>query len=826
MLSVPNPLISSAMARADHPVLSVGHQGLTAGQLRDAAGAKAAALVQQGVEPGDVVALVARPSLDWVSAYHAVGWVGAIVAPLPSRVPAAEVNGLVKELRPRLVLADDRWLSELRNGVGLINVDLGQPSSLSAPSERFWSLEEVRAILFTSGTTGRPRAIEITTAQLVFSAFGSAIRLGHDLHDRWLACLPLHHIGGLSILTRCAMMGTCVVIHEQFDAEQVASELDTGDVTLVSMVPTMLDRVLDARPATPFPSSLRAILVGGAPLPSRTLERCREIGAPLAVTWGMTEAASQVSTRLSGDLTADDNSGVPLPFARVESIDGRLVVRGPVIREGVTTTRDLGMVDETGRVHVHDRIDDVIISGGEKIPPSEIEQLMGKHPDVDEVAVVCRPDEQWGERPVAFLVARRGPVETAELTAWCRTRIAAFKVPDEFVWCESLPRGETGKLLRGVLRQRAARDAGHDPARINKRPGVAVEQAVLQRLAASSGAPNVQSFGAQLKDLRAWMLTDLMRVETEITRLGASDSDLAAKAAGHLLAQPGKRIRPLCVLVSARLGDRTLSDEQQQQLAELAVACELVHAATLLHDDVIDVGAERRGTATARTRFGNTASILAGDHLLVEALRKVRQCGASGLLDSLLTTISQMIDAEALQLEQQHRFDPRPELYLRIVEGKTAALFRWGMQAGVTHAGLPPDLVEQAGCFGQYLGIAFQLVDDLLDFTGDPTQVGKDKLADLREGKLTWPLLVAARRDSELAAELRRVTSTEAEALSDPQAAARLVQRVLDTGALATTRGIAAEYARKADKILELLPEGLANRALGAVVQFCISRAS
>ena len=131
MLSVPNPLISSAMARADHPVLSVGDQGLTARQLRDAAGAKAAALVHKGSSQAMSWPWLPRPSLDWVSAYHAVGWLGAIVAPLPSRVPAAEVNGLVRELRPRLVLADDRWLGELRNGVGLVTSIWANTSGLA-----------------------------------------------------------------------------------------------------------------------------------------------------------------------------------------------------------------------------------------------------------------------------------------------------------------------------------------------------------------------------------------------------------------------------------------------------------------------------------------------------------------------------------------------------------------------------------------------------------------------------------------------------------------------------------------------------------------------
>jgi octaprenyl-diphosphate synthase len=272
------------------------------------------------------------------------------------------------------------------------------------------------------------------------------------------------------------------------------------------------------------------------------------------------------------------------------------------------------------------------------------------------------------------------------------------------------------------------------------------------------------------------------------------------------------------------LSEHAATPETKQRLCELAVACELVHAATLLHDDVIDVGVERRGAPASRVLFGNTASILAGDHLLTEALRRVRWHGTPQLLDGLFDTISEMIAAEALQLEQQRRFEPRPQIYLRIVEGKTAALFRWGMVAGATMVSMPHHVVEQAGSFGRHLGIAFQLVDDLLDLDGDPAEVGKDTLADLRQGKLTWPLLIAARRDAAFASDLRRATAVPDGDDGGDALARDLVARVSSTGALAATRGAAAEHARHAQSVLVNLPAGPASRALQAVVDFCIRR--
>src|SRR5690606_29233929 len=177
---------------------------------------------------------------------------------------------------------------------------------------------------------------------------------------------------------------------------------------------------------------------------------------------------------------------------------------------------------------------------------------------------------------------------------------------------------------------------------------------------------------------------DLTRLDRELEELSAAATcapDLAKQAAVHLIGRPGKRIRPVCVLLGARLAGLPAAVD----LGAAAVACELVHAATLLHDDVIDEGTERRGAPAARTVYGNSASILAGDYLLVEALERVSRAGADStpparrmeLMQSLLHTIAQMVAAEALQLEQRGRFRPALDSYLRVIEGKTASLFRW-----------------------------------------------------------------------------------------------------------------------------------------------------
>ncbi|MCA9541907.1 MAG: AMP-binding protein, partial [Myxococcales bacterium] len=387
------------------------------------------------VQPRQVVALEARPRAAFVVALHAIGWRGAVAAPLNARATAAERAVAAAALKADFTLSID----------GLAHGD--------ALAERDWALDETRLRVLTSGTTGTPRAVDLSTAQLAFGAFGSAMRLGHAIDDRWLHCLPLHHVGGLAIWFRAAFGATTVELLPGFSAETVAARLDSGAISLVSLTPTMLAAVLDARPDKPFPSALRAILLGGAAASTALLDRCRALAAPVAVTWGMTEAGSQVCTRFAGDLAPDAGVGSPLAFARVNAeADGALRVSGPLVG-GTLVTRDRGAVDATGNVHVAGRIDDVIVSGGVNLDPAEIEQVLALHSEVADVAVVAVDDARFGQRPVAVLVARGADrPDDAALRAFCRAQLTPYKTPDAFFWRAELPRDGLGKRSRAAVR--------------------------------------------------------------------------------------------------------------------------------------------------------------------------------------------------------------------------------------------------------------------------------------------------------------------------------------------------------------------------------------
>jgi octaprenyl-diphosphate synthase len=328
----------------------------------------------------------------------------------------------------------------------------------------------------------------------------------------------------------------------------------------------------------------------------------------------------------------------------------------------------------------------------------------------------------------------------------------------------------------------------------------------------------------QLAQLQAWLGEDLGTLEAAIAAIhdtaGASDAgrSLAVRAADHLLSRAGKRIRPICVLLGARLG----AGANPGHTRNAALASELVHAATLLHDDVIDEGVERRGAPTARMVFGNSASILAGDHLLVEALRLVRTTGHDELLDDLLGVISEMVAGEALQLERRGRFEPNRDVYLRVIEGKTAALFRWALSAGGALGGLGREQTQALGRAGRALGLAFQLIDDVLDLEGSEAVTGKSVLADLREGKLTWPLILAAERDPGILAEFRDLAAGGPD--GEPARMQRILERVRRSRALSETRSFAQAQAGDATEALAQMRPSPARRAIELVVDSAIRR--
>jgi octaprenyl-diphosphate synthase len=336
---------------------------------------------------------------------------------------------------------------------------------------------------------------------------------------------------------------------------------------------------------------------------------------------------------------------------------------------------------------------------------------------------------------------------------------------------------------------------------------------VLDRLAHVSGARGAPKLAERLASLNRWVRGDLVQFAAELAAIPRGARVVHA-AAHHLLDLRGKHLRPLCVALASRFGTGFT-----ERARGLAVAVELVHSATLLHDDVVDLAERRRGEPAACVVYGNAASIFAGDWLLVAALRRIAAAGVDGLLDLMLTVIDDMIVAESVQLERRGKLAGAREDYMRIVEGKTAALFRWAMIAGARAGGLSAAEETTLDRYGTHLGFAFQAVDDELDFA-DGT--GKDPLADLREGKMTFPLVVALERDPGLGARIEALLASGATGAE----LAAIAGRVKATGALTATRRLAEEHVGRALDVLATLPAGPPRDALETVALASLERTS
>jgi o-succinylbenzoate---CoA ligase len=405
-------LTSAARARPDHAAVVAEGRAVSYAELHERADRVASGLV---AAPRERVATRLPPGLAFCELLHAVPRRGAVFVPLdPAGSPA-----------PR------------------------QPAPARPTAGRLATTVEpdaVHSVIHTSGTTGEPKAVELTYANHAASAAAAADALGVHPDDRWLCPLPLHHVGGLGVLIRCVLNRTTAVVHERFDVDRVRGTLEGGEVTLASLVPTMLARLRE-RGLREAPG-LRAIALGGGPIPAGLLEWAGDMGIPVVPVYGMTETGSQI---VAG------SPGRPLRGVELEiGTDGEILVRGPMVArgelgsDGWLHTGDLGRIDADGRLHVEGRLKELIVTGGENVAPLEVEQALLAHPAVEDAGVAGRPDPEWGEAVTAFVVLRK-QASAEELRRWCRERLAPSKVPKAVHTVDALPRNRGGKLLRGRL---------------------------------------------------------------------------------------------------------------------------------------------------------------------------------------------------------------------------------------------------------------------------------------------------------------------------------------------------------------------------------------
>jgi octaprenyl-diphosphate synthase len=318
---------------------------------------------------------------------------------------------------------------------------------------------------------------------------------------------------------------------------------------------------------------------------------------------------------------------------------------------------------------------------------------------------------------------------------------------------------------------------------------------------------------ARIAEIHSVLGDDMGAVDDELRRLARDGISPSTDAATHLFDGGGKRVRPLTALLSA-----ACFGPIPEEARDAAVVAELVHLATLLHDDVVDEGTERRGRATARMLWGNAVSVLAGDLLLTHALERTASTAPGSVLGELFETLRLLVDGEVVQLRGRTQLDLREDVYFRIVRGKTASLFAWAARAGATVAGGPPSAVAALGDFGARVGVAFQLIDDVLDYEGDPILTGKAMLGDLSEGKLTLPLIRTLAERPDLIRDVEAVRRGEA------FVASRLVAAVHASDACHRVRADAREETRLALVALDAVPPSTARDMLAEIARELVER--
>jgi O-succinylbenzoic acid--CoA ligase len=374
----------------------------------------------------DLVALDLPAGPQFVQALTAVWEEGNAAAPIDQRLPLPARERVLAMLKPA-------WVQTPSGRTRL---------RCAAPVEEGDAL-----VMTTSGSEGEPKGVVLTHSAVAASAKATSARLGADpARHRWLACLPLSHVGGLAVVTRALLTGVPLRVLERFDETAVMAE--AGPEVLVSLVPAALRRTDPAR--------FYKILLGGSAAPP-------DLPPNVVTTYGMTETGSGVVY-----------DGVALDGAEVRIADGQVHLRGPMLlrcyrdgsvplnKDGWLPTGDVGEIDATGRLKVMGRLSELIITGGENVWPAAIEKVLCQHKGVAEVAVSSRPDRQWGERVVACVV----PTDAAnqpraeELHALVREQVAPFAAPRELVLVESLPKTSSGKLRRQALRAMLAGGLG------------------------------------------------------------------------------------------------------------------------------------------------------------------------------------------------------------------------------------------------------------------------------------------------------------------------------------------------------------------------------
>lgn len=430
-------LLADAAARVPgRPALVVDGARTTYAQLDDRAARAAGALRARGISPGDAVAFVLRNTVDSVAAFHGALRLGAVPVPLNPLLSKREIDERVAESGAQQIAVDE--------------LDGPASADVASPGD-----EELAVVLYTSGTTGRARRVELTQRGLRLSAEATASALGLRTDDVLFGAAPLAHVFGMTGCMNAAIAaGACLALVSRFEPAVALASIERDAVTVFMGVPAMCIALLAASSETGRRPKLRLAHVGGAPLPgdvARAFEA--RFGATVLEGYGMTEVGGAVSIARADRTVKVGSVGTALSGELRIGEDGEVLFQGPTLprgHEGWLATGDIGRLDEDGYLFLLDRKKDVILRGGYTVYPSEVEDALVAHPFVREAVVIGVPHATLGEEVAALVVAAPG-CDPDELKAFVRSRVAAYKYPRLVELVDDLPHGPSGKVQRTAI---------------------------------------------------------------------------------------------------------------------------------------------------------------------------------------------------------------------------------------------------------------------------------------------------------------------------------------------------------------------------------------
>lgn len=485
MTVIPHWLTKQASLAPNNPAIErASGEIITFSKLEILSKDVAQRLAHLGIRKGMHVGLFSGNEQQMIVTIHALSYLGAVIVMLNHRLTAHELTYQLKDAQVKTVLVSDslaRDFAKMNLPVNMYTFShVTQTPLKDVPLQEELNLDKPFTIMYTSGTTGHPKGVVHTYGNHWFSAISSALNLGLQKNDKWLCMLPIFHVSGFSICMRSVIYGMPLYLLESFSETEVHEAIIEKKVTIASVVTVMLERLLKTIDQRHYPDSFRCMLLGGGACPVHLLEQAKGKNIPVFQSYGMTETSSQIVTLSPKDaLNKFGSSGKPLSAAQLKIVNrneegiGEIYVKGPMVTKGYfnnkranevvfhdgwLATGDLGYVDDEGFLYVVDRRNDLIISGGENIYPTEIEHTLRKLSGIKDVGVVGKKDATWGEVPVAFIVKDHPSLTEKDIATYAQKHLASYKLPKSYIFVEQLPRNVSNKLMRHRLKSMVERD--------------------------------------------------------------------------------------------------------------------------------------------------------------------------------------------------------------------------------------------------------------------------------------------------------------------------------------------------------------------------------